>query len=123
LRLPYRQQQNRKENTWIKVPEQRNKGIGESIWSPVKSSLGQLRLLARRLIDHARFPLRILWCSQSGDHPENNLVEFCDILNMKVGKKTESFEILDYLLVLTIKIWQFGKQFFEIWRIWVIFFP
>jgi hypothetical protein len=38
-------------------------------------------------------------------------------------KKTESFEILDYLLVLTIKIWQFGKIFFEIWRIWVMFFP
>jgi hypothetical protein len=56
-----------------------------------------------------------LWCSQSGDHPENNFVEFGDILDMKVGKKkTESFEILDYLLVLTIKIWQFGKNFFEI---------
>jgi hypothetical protein len=65
-----------------------------------------------------------LWCSQSGDHPENNLVEFGDILDMKVGKKkTESFEILDYLLVLTIKIWQFEKTFFEMWRIWVFFFP
>jgi hypothetical protein len=86
LRVPCRQQQNRKENTWIKVPEQRNKGIGESIRSPLKSSLGEMRLPAQRLIGQAGFPLRILWCSQSGDHPENNLVEFGDILHMKVEK-------------------------------------
>ncbi len=90
MRLPCRQQQNRKENTWIKVPEQRNKGIGESIWSPFKSSLGELRLLAQRLIGQAGFPFRILWCSQSGDHPENNLVKFGDILDMKVAKKKQN---------------------------------
>ncbi len=46
-------------------------------------------------------------------NPENNLVKFGDILDMKVGKKkTEFFELLDYLLVLTIKIWQFGKKIF-----------
>jgi hypothetical protein len=30
-----------------------------------------------------------LWCSQSGDHPENNLVKFGYILEMKVGKRKE----------------------------------
>jgi hypothetical protein len=33
------------------------------------------------------FVLRILWCSQSGDHPENNLAKFRYILDMDVGKK------------------------------------
>jgi len=33
------------------------------------------------------FVLRILWCSQSGDHPENNLAKFRYILDMEVGKK------------------------------------
>jgi hypothetical protein len=28
-----------------------------------------------------------LWCSQSGDHPENNLGKFRYILDMDVGKK------------------------------------
>jgi hypothetical protein len=49
--------------------------------------LGELRLPAQRLIGQAGFPLRILWCSQSGDHPENFLFEFGDILDMKVEKK------------------------------------
>jgi hypothetical protein len=31
-----------------------------------------------------------LWWSQSGDHPENNLVEFGDILDMKVEKKKQN---------------------------------
>jgi len=57
--------------------------------------------------------LRILWCSQSGDHPENNLAKFGYILDMKIGKrKTESFYILSYLLELIIKIWGFGIVFF-----------
>jgi hypothetical protein len=32
------------------------------------------------------FLLRILWCSQSGGHPENNLAKFGYILEMKVEK-------------------------------------
>jgi hypothetical protein len=49
--------------------------------------------------------LRILWCSQSGDHPEKNLAKFGYILDMKIGKrKTESFYILGYLLELIIEI-------------------
>ncbi len=36
-------------------------------------------------------------------------------------KKTESFYILGCLLELIIKIWWFGKNSFEIWRIWAIF--
>ncbi len=35
----------------------------------------------------AGFLLRILWCSQSGNHPQNNLAKFGYILNMKVQKK------------------------------------
>jgi hypothetical protein len=35
----------------------------------------------------AGFVLRILWCSQSGDHPENNLAKFDYMLDMKVEKK------------------------------------
>jgi len=30
-----------------------------------------------------------LWCSQSGDHPKNNVANFGYILDMKVGKKKE----------------------------------
>ncbi len=33
------------------------------------------------------FPLRILWSSQSGDHPENNLVKFGDKKDMKIDQK------------------------------------
>jgi hypothetical protein len=40
LRLPCRQQQNRKESTWIKVPEQRNKGIGEKYMVSFQILLG-----------------------------------------------------------------------------------
>jgi hypothetical protein len=35
----------------------------------------------------AGFLLRILWCSQSDDRPENNLAKFGYILEMKVEKK------------------------------------
>jgi hypothetical protein len=31
--------------------------------------------------------LRILWCSQNGDHSENNLAKFGDMIDMKIGKK------------------------------------
>ncbi len=40
--------------------------------------------------------LRILWCSQSGEHPGNKiLANFGYILDMKVGKKRKK-EILVY---------------------------
>ncbi len=42
------------------------------------------------------FLLRILWWSQSGNRPENDLAKFGYILDMKVGKKTESFYVLGY---------------------------
>jgi hypothetical protein len=58
----------------------------------------------------AGFLIRILWCSQSGNHSQNNLAKFGCILYMKVEKKTESFYILAYLLELIIKIWWFEKN-------------
>jgi hypothetical protein len=33
------------------------------------------------------FSLRILWCSQSGDNPENNLAKFGYIVDVKVEKE------------------------------------
>jgi hypothetical protein len=33
------------------------------------------------------FLLRILWCIQSGYHPENNLAKFGYILDMKLGER------------------------------------
>jgi hypothetical protein len=43
------------------------------------------------------FLLRIFWCSQSDDHPENNLANFGCILDMKVEKQcTKSFYVLCY---------------------------
>jgi hypothetical protein len=53
------------------------------------------------------FLLWILWCSQSGNHPENNLAKFCYILNMKLEKKVKKswpFYIFGYLLELIITI-------------------
>jgi len=49
------------------------------------------------------FSVRILWCTQNGDHPENNLAKFGYILFRKQAKpkkkkKTESFYIFGYLL-------------------------
>jgi hypothetical protein len=42
--------------------------------------------------------LRIVWCSQSGDCSQSNLIKFGYILNMKVRKKPKSFNIIGYLL-------------------------
>jgi len=41
---------------------------------------------------------------------KKNLARFGYRLNMKKKKKTESFNILGYLLELIIKIWQSGKK-------------
>jgi hypothetical protein len=48
-------------------------------------------------------------CSQSGDHPENNLAKFGYILDIKL-EKIKSFYILGYLLELIVKIWRFEKK-------------
>ncbi len=70
------------------------------------------------------FLLRILWHSQSGDHPENNLAKFGYIVDMKVRNFffKKNFYILGYLsgrYPKTLTIWNFLK--FEIWQIWVNF--
>ncbi len=60
------------------------------------------------IFNHTWFLLRILWCSQSDNHPENNLAKFGYIIDMKIRKQTISFYILGYLLEVSIKVWQFG---------------
>jgi hypothetical protein len=58
------------------------------------------------------FYLPILWCSQSGDHPENKLAKFGYIPEMKVLKKKDPSSL---------KIWQFRKKkSIKIWQIWPI---
>jgi hypothetical protein len=44
------------------------------------------------------FLLRILWCSESGNHPENNFAIFGDIIDMKVEKN----RILPYVWLPTV---------------------
>jgi hypothetical protein len=55
------------------------------------------------IFNHTWFLLRILWCSQSDNHPENNLAKFGYIIDMKIRKQIESFYILGYLLQVIIK--------------------
>jgi hypothetical protein len=58
----------------------------------------------------SRVFLRILWCRQSGDHPENDLAKFGYILSLTVPptKTEESFYILGCILEVIIKTWRFG---------------
>jgi hypothetical protein len=69
----------------------------------------------------AGFLLRILWCSQSGNHQETNLAKFGYTLDMKVEKNRillcfwQPTETNDWNLVIR------KKKFFEIWQFWVIF--
>jgi hypothetical protein len=70
----------------------------------------------------AGFLLRILLCSQSGDHPENNLAKFGYILDIKL-EKIKSFSILRYLLELFIKIWRFEKKILAKFGEFKSFFP
>jgi hypothetical protein len=63
----------------------------------------------------AGFLLRILWCSQSGDHNENNLAKFDYILNMKVRKSQNSFIFLAIYWNLLKKSDDVELLFFEIW--------
>jgi hypothetical protein len=62
--------------------------------------------------------LRILWCSQSGNNPENNLLKFGYILHMEVEKKKNPFHILGYP---SIKIWRFEIVFFKNWQFCTFF--
>jgi len=65
------------------------------------------------------FFLSILWCSQSGDHPLEDLAKkFGYELDMKVKSIFLSF---DYPLKPIGEIWQFVEIFLKIWWIWVIF--
>jgi hypothetical protein len=54
----------------------------------------------------------ILWCSQSGDHLQEDLVKFGYKLNMKVGEK-KSFYTFGYLLEWYTEIWWLFLNFDE----------
>jgi len=49
-----------------------------------------IRRKCQRWLFRVGFLLRILLCSQSGDHPENDLAKFGYILHIKVPKKNPS---------------------------------
>jgi len=59
--------------------------------------------------------LRILWCSQSGNHSQNNLVKFGYILDMKVEKKQNPSVFLATYSNLSLKAGGLKKNFFKIW--------
>jgi hypothetical protein len=80
------------------------------------------RLLIHDTYEPTGFVLRILWCSQSGHDPENNLAKFRYILDMELGKENR-IPLYSWLHTGTyhknLAIWNFFL--FEIWRIWVKF--
>jgi hypothetical protein len=59
----------------------------------------------------------ILWCSQSGNYPKNNLIKFGYIIYMKVKRKFQnpSIFLATHLLEVIIRLWQFG--IFYIWNL------
>jgi hypothetical protein len=59
----------------------------------------------------AVFLLRILLCSESSHHTENNLAKFGFILVMKSCKTRDSFYPFGYLLEPIIKTYRFGGCF------------
>jgi len=69
----------------------------------------------------ARFLLRILCCTQSGNHPENNLAKFGYIIDMRIAKNDGIF-LYSWLpsrsYRKTLEIWKF-----EIWQIFTTFSP
>jgi hypothetical protein len=65
------------------------------------------------LVVWAGFLLRILLCSQSGDHPENNLAKFGYILDIKVENKIPSI-FLAASWNLSSKCGDLEKKFFKI---------
>jgi hypothetical protein len=75
----------------------------------------------------AGFLLRISWCTQSGDHPENNLAKFGYIIDMKIAQNNKIF-LYSWLpsgsYYKTLEIWNFfnsksGKfgLFFFPWKV------
>ncbi len=78
------------------------------------------------------FFLRIFWCSQSGDHSQNNLAKFGYILDMKVGKilLKNKLKINPSSNIFLATYWNLSwksgdlikKKFLKIWRIWGGFF-
>jgi hypothetical protein len=68
------------------------------------------------------FFLRILWCSQGGDHPETNLANSGYMPDMNLFKKNQDPSIFLATWNLLWKNWRFEFSFlFEIWRMWTIF--
>jgi hypothetical protein len=73
----------------------------------------------------AGFLLRILWCSQRGNHPKNNLAKF-GLPTRYESSKRNGILLYSWLptLELIIKIWKLEKKnlqkIFKIWQIWVI---
>jgi hypothetical protein len=55
-----------------------------------------------------------VWCSQTGDHPHEDLAKFGYGPGMKVKKKKESFYISATLLEPVVEIWRFNFFLFEI---------
>jgi hypothetical protein len=75
---------------------------------PVSGPVPEL-VLRKQVLRGFFFP--ILWCSWSGDHPQDDWVRFGPIPDMRVEKKTR---ILVYSLLPSgtfIKIWQSGYYF------------
>ncbi len=75
------------------------------------------------------FLLKILWCSQSGYHPGNNLAKFGYKIDMKGGGGGAKEEKQNPFIFLA-TFWKLLKDFvisnffkFEIWQMWAIFFP
>jgi hypothetical protein len=66
------------------------------------------------------FFLRILWCSQGGDHPETNLANSGYMPDMKVENNLDPAIFLATYWNLLSKSGDF-IWLFDIWRIWTIF--
>jgi hypothetical protein len=108
-----------KTKNWMKCSDSflRKKGfspeisISVGLWrrSPKKGQLVPLQLL-----------LMILWCSQSGDYPENDLAKFGYIIDIQVEKKQNPSIFLTAFWKLLQGAGDRKFFLFEIWWIWVI---
>jgi hypothetical protein len=66
----------------------------------------------------------ILWYSQSGDHPHEDLLKFGNNQDMKVKLISTSFDIFGYLLEpCTEEIWRFFFIYFKINKFWRLEYP
>jgi hypothetical protein len=95
------------------------------MWSPfIPTPLFRVSVMSARW--GSGFLLRILCCSQSGNHPENNWAKFGYILHFKVDPQKKKNRILLYYSCLRTETYHkksgfFFREIFEIWQIWVIF--